>query len=107
MTTADILQAVSGVPRPEAIRLLAAAIGCIAAEPGQTNLAGAVHGIAGAIPVKKRKNDPFQPVWEYLATVREYETLKGLWQHLVDRFGKDSTPSISLLSLHLRKGRGK
>lgn len=106
MTIAAILQAVAGMPRTETIKLLASAIGFIASETGN-DLDGVVPTASYTVPVKKRKNDPYQPVWDYLATVREYETLKGLWAHLVERFGKDATPSISLLSLHLRKGRGK
>ncbi len=106
MTTADILQTVAGMPRTEAINLLASAIGFIASDAGN-DLDGVVPAASYTVPVKKRKNDPYQPVWDYLATVREYETLKGLWEHLIERFGKESTPSISLLSLHLRKGRGK
>lgn len=105
MTTADILQAVAGIPKTEAIKLLSDTIGFIASETDQSELAGIVT--TTAIPIKKRKNDPYQPVWEYLATVKQYETLKKLWEHLVDRFGKDATPSISLLSIYLRRGKGK
>ncbi len=48
----------------------------------------------------------YTPVWEYLETILEYENLKSLRVLLVQKFGEDSTPSLSLINRHLMQNRG-
>lgn len=107
MTVRTIIQAVSGVPRPEAIKNLAAAIVAITSEMSSTEMAGYVADTARIVPAIKRKNDPFAPVWEYLKTVAEYNTGKALHAELITKFGRENTPSLSNLYKYLKENGGK
>lgn len=106
MTTA-ILQAVSGMSRQEAIKVLAAAIAAIAADIIPGDLPGHVRDATRIVPMKKRKNDPYAPIWEYLRTVTEYATGKALHAELIAIFGKEKTPALSNLYKHLKANGGK
>ena len=103
MTTTVILQAISGMPRVEAIKLLADTIGIISSEATASDIGGTVSTPHG-VPVKKRKDDPYQPVWEYLKTITEYSTGKALHAEIIEKFGRDKAPSLSNLYNHLRAG---
>lgn len=52
-------------------------------------------------PRKRKKPDPYAPVWEYLSTVEEYTSLYQLRIDLVSRFGERGTPSRSTLYRHI------
>jgi len=58
------------------------------------------------VPRKTTSKNKYKAVWEYLATVEEYENLGSLRTDLVNRFGEDATPSKSSLHRHLQANRG-
>jgi hypothetical protein len=103
--TATILQQLSGLPRLEAVKIIIAALQEVTAGMKGEDLPGIIPVIQKLVPVKKRKHDPYTAVWEYLETVKEYETGLELRKSLVARFGEAGTPSQSMLYRYL-KNRG-
>jgi hypothetical protein len=70
------------------------------------DLPGIVPIVQRLVPVKKRKQDPYERVWSYLESIEEYTTGRELRAELVRRFGEAGTPSLSNLHKYLRN-RGK
>ncbi len=96
-----ILEIVAGIPRRKAILLLAEAIHLIASRE-DAELSGTVEVPCKPVPTKARKVDHFTHIWDYLATVGEYETVLKLHTHLIEHFGADKVPSRAHLQRYLR-----
>lgn len=104
MTTA-ILKQLEGMEKLQAVKVLVAALQEVTDGMKPDDLPGIVLLVQKLVPVRKRKRDPFAPVWEHLETVTEYESLSTLRAELVARFGKSGTPSKSHLHRHLQINR--
>lgn len=102
----SILQRLEGMTRLEAVKALISALHTLTEGMRGEDLPGIVPIIQRLVPVKKKRNDPYAPVWAYLETIQEYTTGKELRAQLVQRFGEAGTPCLSHLYNYLRQ-RGK
>jgi hypothetical protein len=101
-----IIQTLSGLSSIEAVKALAGALVHVAADlDAKTTYPREIRQVKQAVPVKKLKVFPFQPVWDYLEAVNEYDSVQKLRVALVSRFGKVGTPSLSHLHRHLQANR--
>lgn len=97
-----IIKTLSGLSSIEAVKALAGALVHVAADLDATAQPVEIRQVKQAVPVRKLKVSPFQPVWDYLETVNEYDSIPKLRADLVSRFGKAGTPSLSHLHRHLQ-----
>jgi len=103
--TSTILQHLKGMEKLQAVKVLVDALHEITEGMKSEDLPGIVPLVQKLVPVKKKKRDPFAPVWSYLESVTEYESLAALRTLLVARFGEEGTPSKSHLHRHLQRNR--
>jgi hypothetical protein len=103
--TIAILQQLAGLEKLQAVKVLVAALHEVTEGMRGEDLPGIVPLVQKLVPVKKSRRDPFAPVWAYLETVTEYESLATLRAVLIARFGEAGTPSKSHLHRHLQRNR--